>query len=170
MHSYPESADILPVSTFEAPPAAVQSTRAGRRHPIRRRSALPASFRWLTRARRILLALGAVWVINVLDLGYTLLESFHSGFIELNPVAAKLIGGSAAALVGYKLALLLISSTILLVYRRHRVAELGCWLLLAVYLHVAICWWYYYEQRLTSFEDPAVNVDPIIGCCLQLPG
>jgi len=118
----------------------------------------------------VLLALAAVWIINVLDLGYTLLESLYSGFIELNPVAAKLIGGSTIVLVGYKLALLLLSSAILLIYRRHRVAELGCWFLLVVYLYVAICWWCYYEHRLVSFDDPAVNVDPIIGCCLPLPG
>jgi hypothetical protein len=118
----------------------------------------------------VLLALAGVWIINLLDLGYTLLESLHHGFIELNPVAAGLIGESTAALVGYKLALLLISSTILLICRRHRVAELSCWFLLTVYLYVAICWWGYYEQRLTSFDDPAVNVDPIIGCSLPLSG
>jgi hypothetical protein len=127
-----------------------------------------SSFRWLTRARRVLFTLAAVWIINLLDLGYTLLESFHHWFIELNPVAARLIGESPTVLVGYKLALLLISSTILLIYRRHRVAELGCWFLLAVYLHVAVCWSLYYQHRLISFEDPATNVDPIIGCCLPL--
>ena len=118
----------------------------------------------------MLLALAGVWVINLLDLGYTLLESLHHGFVELNPVAAGLIGESTAALVGYKLTLLVISSTILLICRRHRVAELSCWFLLAVYLQVAICWWYYYEQRLTSLNDPAVNVAPIIGCCLPRSG
>jgi len=114
----------------------------------------------------VLLVLAAVWVINVFDLGYTLLESLHSGFIEMNPLAAKLIGGSPEVLVSYKTALLAVSSTILLIYRRQRVAELGCWFLLAVYLHVAICWCYYYEERLASLEDPAVNVDPLIGACL----
>lgn len=154
------------MSIVEGSPASLQSLRAGIRWP----SALAKPFRWLTRARRILLALAGVWMINALDLGYTLLESLNSGFIELNPVAARLIGGSAATLVGYKLGLLLVSSTILLIYRRHRVAELGCWLLLAVYLHVAICWWCYYEHRLTSFDDPAVNVDPIIGFYPPLAG
>jgi hypothetical protein len=131
---------------------------------------LASPFRSLTRPRRVLLAIAAIWVINVLDLGYTLLESMHSGFIELNPVAARLIGGSTSLLVGYKLALLLVSSTVLLICCRHRVAELGCWFLLSVYVYVAVCWCSYYELRLASFDDPAVNVDPIIGCWLPLPG
>lgn len=114
----------------------------------------------------MLLALAAVWVINVFDLGYTLLESFHNEFVEMNPFAARLIGASPGALVIYKSVLLTISSTILLMYRRHRVAELGCWFLFAVYLHVAVCWWLYYEHRLASFDDPAVNIDPLIGYCL----
>jgi hypothetical protein len=118
----------------------------------------------------VLLAVAAIWIISVLDLGYTLLESLNSGFVELNPVAAGLIGGSTATLVSYKLTLLLISTTVLLICRRHRVAELGCWLLLSVYVYVALCWCSYYELRLASFSDPAINVDPIIGCCLPLPG
>ncbi|MFQ5805819.1 MAG: DUF5658 family protein [Phycisphaerae bacterium] len=159
------TADTVPVSMFNA--SSVSGSRTGI-EPHRATcgaSALVGSFRWLTRPRRVLLVLAAVWVINIFDLGYTLLESLHSGFIEMNPVAARLIGASPAVLVSYKTALLAISSTILLIYRRHRVAELGCWFLLAAYLHVAICWWFYYEQRLASFEDPAVNVDPLIGVC-----
>ena len=123
------------------------------------------SFRWLVRPRRVLLLLAAVWVINVFDLGYTLLESLHSGFIEMNPVAAKLLSASPQVLVSYKTGLLAISSAILLVYRRHRVAELACWFLLTAYVYVAIRWWGYYEQRLVALEDPAVNIDPLIGFC-----
>ena len=146
--------------------ASVQPAPAERRRGIRAHSALARSFGWLSRPRRVLLVLAAVWVINVFDLGYTLIESLYSGFIEMNPVAAKLIGASPVVLVSYKTALLAVSSTILLVYRRYRVAELGCWFLLAVYVHVAVCWWLYYEHRLACFDDPAVNVDPIIGACL----
>jgi hypothetical protein len=111
----------------------------------------------------VLLTLAAVWVINAFDLGYTLLESHYSGFIEVNPVAARLIQASDEILVSYKTVLLVVSSTILLLCRRHRVVELGCWFLLAVHIHLAVRWWYYYEERLAGFDDPAVNVDPFIG-------
>lgn len=120
-------------------------------------------FRWLTRPRRVLLTLAAVWVINVFDLGYTLLESLTATFIEMNPVAARLIAASPLVLVAYKVALILISSTILLIHRRKRLTELACWLLLAVYIGVAGCWRTYYDHRLASLDDPAVNVEPLIG-------
>jgi hypothetical protein len=154
------------VSTFDASSASVRPPRAGHPRATRVGSALAKSFRWLSRPRRVLLVLAALWVINVFDLGYTLLESLYSGFIETNPVAARLIDAPPEALVAYKTALLGVSSTILLVYRRQRVSELGCWFLLAVYLYVAICWWLYYDHRLTCLEDVTVNVDPVVGCCL----
>ena len=114
----------------------------------------------------MLLALASIWVINLFDLGYTLLESLYNGFVEMNPVAAGLIGGDPHMLVAYKLGLLGSSSAILLWYRRHRVSEIGCWFLLVVYLHVAVCWCLYYEQRLLCLDDPAVNMDPLIGLCV----
>jgi hypothetical protein len=152
------------VSTLDFSSISVQADGTPRRSPRSRVAALVRSFRWLTRPRRVLLVLSAVWVLNIFDLGYTLLESLHNGFIELNPLAARLVGESPAALVGYKAALIAISSAILLVFRRQRVVELGCWFLLAVYLQVAVCWAFYYEDRLAALEDPAVNVDPLIGC------
>ena len=114
----------------------------------------------------MLLVLAAVWVINVFDLGYTLLESLHSGFVELNPVAARLLGASPVVLVGYKSALVALSSTILLIYRRQRVAELGCWFLLATHLYVGICWLSYYQEKLTCLQDPAIDAAPLIRACL----
>jgi hypothetical protein len=144
-----------------APSARTECARPGRLGP-----ALGRSFRWLVRPRRVLLLLAAVWVINTFDLGYTLLESLRRDFVELNPVAASLMGGSPEALVVYKTVLIAGSSVILLIHRRQRVAELGCWFLLGAYLWVALCWWRYYEDMLVSVSDPAVNVDPLIGICL----
>jgi hypothetical protein len=153
------------VSILDAPSITVSPAFAGQQASGRGLSVLDRSFPWLVRSRRILLVLAAVWIINVFDLGYTLLEALYSDFIEMNPLAAKLIGASPHVLVGYKTVLSAIGSAILLVCRRHRAAELGCWLLLGAYVCVAVRWWSYYEQRLTVFDDPAVNVDPLIGCC-----
>jgi hypothetical protein len=144
----------------------VQPGRGARQYALAADVAPADSFRWLSRPRRVLLVLAAVWVINVFDLGYTLLESLHGDFVERNPVAARLMGTSPAVLVSYKTALLMISSAILLIFRRHRVAELGCWFLLTTYLYVAICWVVYYEHRLTTLQDPTVNADALLGCCL----
>lgn len=120
-------------------------------------------FHWLTRPRRILLILSSVWVINLFDLSYTLGESLHISFRELNPLAAFLIGKNPDLLIGYKLGLLSVSSAILLTFRRQRISELGCWFLFIVYLYVALRWCVYFEHRFALFADPAVNIDPILG-------
>ena len=152
------------MSTLNLPTISIPPS-AGPQRAAAECAILSSSFRWLTRPRRILLLLAAVWVINVFDLGYTLLESLHAAFVELNPVAAKLLGISPVAVVAYKMGLTGISSSILLCYRRHRVSELGCWFLLTVHLYVAICWIVYYQHKLVCLCDPAVNVEPILGMC-----
>lgn len=158
-----KAADLPLVTVSDLPATTAQPAPPARERVWRRPFTLPRSFRWLTRPRRVLLLLAAVWVVNIFDLGYTLLESLHSEFVELNPLAARLLDAPPELLVLYKTALLAISSTILLLHRRHRTAELACWLLLAAYLYVGICWGLYYEQRLICLEDPAINVDPLIG-------
>jgi len=126
---------------------------------------LSRSFAWLNRPRRVLLVLAAVWVVNIFDLGYTLLESLHSQFVELNPLAAELMERQPELLIFYKAGLLAPSSLILLIHRRKRATELACWLLLGAYLYVGLCWALYYEQRLLCLDDPATNIDPLIGYC-----
>jgi PAS domain-containing protein len=152
------------VSVTDLSSATVPSAGAGGQPAAPKRSWLTRPFRWLVRPRRILLLLSAIWIINVFDLGYTLLESLNHDFVEMNPVAAQLIGTSPEALVGYKSALLIVSSAILLANRYQRLTELGCWFLLVAYLYVGLCWAFYFEQRLVCLEDPAINVDPLIGC------
>ena len=120
-------------------------------------------FRWLTRSRRVLLLLGAVWVLNLFDLGYTVLESTRGSFIEMNPIAAPLLTAPTYGLVLYKAGLVLTSSTILLALRRHRLVEMSCWFLLVAYLYVAVRWVVYYEDLLSSLHDPAVNVPRLAG-------
>ena len=47
----------------------------------------PSRFRaWLTRPRRILYAICAIWILTILDLMLTLQEWGTSHFIELNPL------------------------------------------------------------------------------------
>ena len=120
-------------------------------------------FRWLTRPRRILLLLGAVWVLNVFDLGYTVLEATRHSFVEMNPVAAPLLAAPTYVLVIYKAALVAASSALLLVLRRHRVVEVGCWFLLAVYSCVAARWILYYNDLMETINDPAVNIPRLVG-------
>jgi hypothetical protein len=127
---------------------------AGQTHPFVRRR----GFGWLTRARRVLLALAAVWVLNIFDLGFTLVESSHGHFTELNPIAASILSRPDYFLIAFKLGLLTLGSIILLVLREHRLAELGCWLLLAAYLYVGARWYAYYYCLLDGGRSTFVEV------------
>ena len=115
------------------------------------RSRLPAceatagrAFRWLIRPRRVLLLLAAIWVLNVFDLGYTLLEATQHHFVEMNPLAAGLIHAPTPLLVAYKASLVIVGSLVLLVFARHSTTEWACWFLLAVYVYVGLRWYLYF--------------------------
>jgi hypothetical protein len=120
-------------------------------------------FPWLTRPRRVLLVLCAVWVLNAFDLGYTLLEATRSSFVEINPLAARLLSAPPYVLILYKAALVVASSLRLLSLRRHRVVELGCWFLLAAYVYVGARWIFYYEDLLGTLGDPTVRCAHLSG-------
>lgn len=111
--------------------------------------------RYFARSRRVLYVLAAVWVLNVFDLQYTLIESPHQHFVEMNPVAARLLDRPPVFLVTYKTALVLVGSVILLKLRRYGAAEVGCWCVLAAYAMVALCWQQYYIHAMETFGDPA---------------
>ncbi len=117
-------------------------------------------FRWLTRPRRVGLTLAAVWVLSLFDLGFTLLESDRGHFVEMNPIAAKLLDGPAAAVIAYKVGLVGVGTIILVALRRHSVAELGCWFLFAANTYVAVRWYVYYGCTLTGDPNRFIMAPP----------
>lgn len=119
---------------------------------------LELRFRYLVRPRRVLFILAAVWVLNLFDLHYTLLEAPQRHFRELNPVAAQLLCGPPHLLIAYKLLLVAIGSAIMLSLRNHRATELGCWLIFATYAFVGVCWQAYYAHAMDLFDAPAASV------------
>lgn len=112
------------------------------------------------RPRRILLILALVWVSSIFDLGFTLAESAQGHFVEMNPIAAHLLGGPAYRLVLYKFALIGTGSLILLWLRRTAAAEWGCWFLLAAHAYLGVRWWMYYECLLDGNEHFLAYVAP----------
>ena len=99
---------------------------------------------WLNRERRVLLTLAAVWVVGVFDYVFTLLEASTGYFVELNPVAARLLGGPDHVIAAFKFGMLGLGTVILLSLRRHLFAEMACWFLFAAKLFLAIRWRAYY--------------------------
>ena len=72
-------------------------------------------------------------------------------FTEFNPIAADLLAQPWYYLTIFKVVCLGAGTVILLILARHKVAELGSWLLLAAYVFVAARWYHYFDGML---EDP----------------
>ncbi|MBK9119156.1 MAG: hypothetical protein IPM18_06080 [Phycisphaerales bacterium] len=115
-------------------------------------------FRWLNRSRRILLLLSAIWVISIFDLAFTLNEYGTEKFVELNPVADRVLAGPVHHVMLYKFGLLGVGTLILLALRRHTVAELACWFLFTFKVYVGVRWFAYYDCLLYDYVNPFIRV------------
>ena len=56
--------------------------------------------------------------------------------------------------------LLGLSTIILTCLRRHAIAELACWLLLASSLYVGVRWYVYYQQALAHVPNMVAELAP----------
>lgn len=130
-------------STIQAP---ARSTPGLLRRPIRALGQAIRRFRGdatARRVRRVLLVLIWIWVLNIFDLSFTMIALKVGGFEELNPLA-RLYLHSPEVLTFFKLGTLLTASIVFLAFRRHRVTEVGCWGLAAVYTVLSFIWFAYY--------------------------
>jgi hypothetical protein len=144
--------EITPAGRIDGRAACPISPAAAYRSGVLRRR-----FAWLNRPRRMLLALAAVWVIAVFDLGFTLFERDSPEFVELNPVAAHVLSGPTHGVMAYKFGLLGLGTLILLPLRRHAVAELACWFLFVAQVYLAVRWYAYYDCVLHSHINPLIR-------------
>jgi hypothetical protein len=95
-----------------------------------------------TRSRRTLLLLTVIWILGVFDLAMTLLAVQVGDFSEANPLARGLLQ-NPPALVGLKLMFLSGASVILVVFRRHVLTIIGCWVVCLVYAALGFIWFLY---------------------------
>ena len=95
------------------------------------------------RARRVVLMIIFIWILNIFDLSLTILAHEVGGFREVNPIARGLLNVSAK-LVFFKLSTVTLATAILLAFRRHRLTEFACWGLCCVYTALAFRWMAYY--------------------------
>ncbi len=116
--------------------------------------------RALTRPRRVLLALAAVWVVSAFDLYFTLQERAATHFVELNPLARALLDGPPWVVATFKFGLLVFGSGILIALRRYSVTEWAAWFLLAVKIYVGVRWLAYFDSLVTDKFDPLVTWPP----------
>jgi len=134
----------------EAPTIPIPGANGGDEQPISRWHGVAA---WVQearqcaaacRARRVVLLLLCLWLLNIFDLVFTILGSRLEHFEELNPLARHLLD-HPAALTAFKLALLSFTSVVFVIFRRHWLTEFGCWCLATVYTVLAAVWLSYYH-------------------------
>jgi hypothetical protein len=118
--------------------------------------------RWLNvdrsvRERRVLLLLAGVWLLSAFDLGFTLVARSLGMLVELNPIAAWLMGGHGnLAVIVYKVVLMTIGTVILWRFREKQRAESAAWLMLMVHVALSMRWYAYYHNEVPP--DPFVDV------------
>jgi len=95
------------------------------------------------RGRRVVLLLAVTCILNGFDLAFTLLVCSLEHFREANPLAEWLIE-SPPALIAFKVGFVTLGALIILRFRAHLLAEIGCWGVLAFYSILAGMWRAYY--------------------------
>ena len=108
-------------------------------------------------ARVALALIPVVWALNLLDLLFTMLAYQMEGFRELNPLASSLGWHNQILL---KLGALVFFSAVCVSVRHHRIMQLGCYLITAVYSALAVLWLrafnflltpHYFQKLLLNF-------------------
>jgi hypothetical protein len=95
------------------------------------------------RTRRIVLVLTLIWIVGAFDLVFTLIALRLGGFQEANPLAREFIH-RPAILATFKFSTLALSTTLLLLFSRRRLAEIGCWIVGFVHVLLAFVWLVYF--------------------------
>ena len=105
----------------------------------------PDPARLAARGRRVLLLLGFIWIMNAMDLGFTLLAHRLGGFAEANPLFDGLLDDPVLIAV-IKGGAMVYATAVLLAGRRRRLAEIACWAVCAVYVGLSLTWLSYFHN------------------------
>jgi hypothetical protein len=100
----------------------------------------PVRVRWPAAHRRLAWLLVAAWIVNLFDLGLTMLAWRQNLMVELNPLAAQVLPHGPAAIVAYKLVLLLVGTASLWYCRRHWATEPAVWAYVLLCIGLSF-WW-----------------------------
>ena len=94
------------------------------------------------RVRRTTLLLAGIWILGIYDLLLTIHAAQTARFLEANPLARPLVG-SPAALATLRIGALLSATLVFFIFRRHRLTEIGCWVVCSAYTVLAFIWFIY---------------------------
>ncbi len=103
------------------------------------------------RSVRVAVLLGLIICLNACDLLYTLFARHEGMLHEQNPLAHWFTAMHATVgLISFKILLVLIACRLLWRVRRSRTAPYACWLLVAVYVVLALVWLAWSKQYVIA--------------------
>lgn len=107
-----------------------------------------------SRASRVLLLIGGIWLLNAFDLILTV-TAYQQGLLqEGNPLARYMLQLGIPSIILFKIGLVLIGSYPLLRYRYARITEIGTFVILIAYAMLAMHWSECYElYTLVAGDD-----------------
>jgi Domain of unknown function (DUF5658) len=101
------------------------------------------------RTRRVAQLIAVLWLLALADLFFTLWAHFFTAFHELNPVANLMLENNLIpSLILFKLVVTAIGTSIFWRLRRFARAEFALWLLVGVYVVLAMRWSNYTDHAL----------------------
>jgi len=118
-------------------------------------------FDWVaeSRARRVILLVIGIWILNAFDLMLTLLSHQQGLLQEGNPVARWILGLGTPSVVLFKVGLVMIGSYPLLRFRSARITELGTLVILLAYGLLAVHWSSCYDLYATTLTTDLSYAD-----------
>ncbi len=120
------------------------------------------------RGRRICLLVAAIWIMNAFDLFMTLHAHGHGLLTETNPIARYFLVQGPLALILFKILFAGFGGCVLLLTRRHTLAEYMTWLAAGANLSVAVRWMSCYEfyQVTVNHGVLPTEIFPTLGACI----
>lgn len=102
-----------------------------------------------SRTRRTVELLTVLWILAMADLFFTLWAHLFTPFVELNPLASRMLHNQyLLLLIATKVGLTAMGTAIFWGLRKHRRAEIGLWLVVLVYVALTFRWSDYTTQVL----------------------
>jgi len=92
------------------------------------------------RSHRVICLVLAIWLLNGFDLTFTILAHEQGLLQEQNPVARRFLADGPAAVILFKVGLVLIGSYPLLRFRKARITEMASLIILIAYGLLAVHW------------------------------
>jgi hypothetical protein len=120
----------------------------------------------VARARRVLLLLAGLWILNFFDLSMTLHAAASGVLDEQNPLARAALERGTNVLAAGKLAALFGATWVLFQFRGRRLTELASAFLMVVYVGVAVQWKLCYDMYSVTHgaadSEEIVMVDAVL--------